>query len=178
MTIQAQQIEALLFLAGDAVARNELARLVGCSVEELENYASELVTQLENHGLSLITTDSHIQLVTSPTVAEYLSKYLADESNDLTAAAAETLAIIAYRAPITRIDLDAIRGVDSRSILRQLVSRGLVRKNSDGDRVPKYVVTEEFMQHMGLRSNKELPDFDQLSSHEKIQELLNKDAGL
>lgn len=172
MTPAAQQIEALLFLSGEAVALKELARLAQCSPSEVQLYLAELSQALTDHGLTILTTDTHAQLVTSPAVADYVRQYIATEAQELSAAAAETLALVAYRGPLTRTDIDVIRGVDSRHMIRQLTARALIRRTPKSQPTT-YTITEEFLQHLGLTSTAELPEYDTLSNHEKVTLLLH-----
>ena len=169
-----RKIEALLFLAGEAVSYKELAQLIGQSVESAKDGEMALAQAMQDHGLTITATDTHAQLTTSMHVTEYLQKFLQGEAQHLSAAAAETLAIIAYRGPITRLDIEAIRGVDSRRMLRQLTARGLIRRRKLPDKLPHYSVAEEFLQHLGLTTLQQLPRYDELHSHEKIEQLLER----
>ncbi len=159
-----QKIEALLFLAGEAVHIAELARLTQTSETKVRANLEILSTALAGHGLTVVRSASHAQLTTSKIVSEYLQQFLQGEATTLSAAAAETLAIIAYRGPITRLDVEAIRGVDCRRMVRQLLARGLIRKHRAGERLPTYSISEEFLQHVGITRREELPDFDKLQS--------------
>lgn len=165
MTPEAQKIEAMLFLAGEPVGLDELGQLIDRSEKEVPQYVREVGSCLEGHGLTLIATDRRVQLATAPDVAGFLKRYIQDEAQELSASAAETLAIIAYRGPISRMDIDAIRGVDSRRILRQLVARDLIEKRIDSKAI-LYAVSEGFLQHMGLRSVEELPDYGKLRDND------------
>ncbi|MDP3997170.1 MAG: SMC-Scp complex subunit ScpB [Candidatus Andersenbacteria bacterium] len=175
MREEAQKIEALLFLAGEAVAKSELARLISCPTDEVNKFLTEIQEELIKTGLALTLTDTHAQLTTNPAVSDWLNQYLHDEAQDISGAAAETLAIIAYRGPITRVDIDAIRGVDNRRMIRQLLARGLVRRSGLAGQAPKYVITEEFLQRLGVTATNQLPDYDRLSSEEKIEKFLTKE---
>lgn len=174
MTPEAQKIEAVLFLAGEMVLYEELGRLIDRPSNEVEQFVEEATLSLAGHGLSLLKTDTGVQLVTSSDVAGFLKRFIEDEAQELSCAAAETLALVAYRGPISRVDIDAIRGVDSRRMLRQLVLRGLVEKRGDGKK-PEYTISEGFLQNMGINSVVELPEYDTLSSHEKLMSVLGKD---
>lgn len=171
-----QKIEALLFLAGEAVSYQELGQLIGQSAAEAAAGVAALQKELAHHGLTITATATHAQLTTSPDVSEYLQKFVQGPTQQLSAAAAETLSIIAYRGPITRLDVEAIRGVDSRRILRQLVARGLVRRRKLPSRQPQYSITEEFLQFLGITTRELLPRFEELHTHEKIEQLLRRSA--
>ncbi|MEX2055003.1 MAG: SMC-Scp complex subunit ScpB [Candidatus Andersenbacteria bacterium] len=166
------KLEALLFLAGEAVSFTELARLLNADSAMIKTQINELKQMLAAHGLTIVTTDTHAQLTTSPTVSDFVTQYITGESQDISAAAAETLALVAYRGPISRYDIDAIRGVDSRRMIRQLALRGLIRATTGESGVPRYVIAPEFLEHLGLTDRSELPRFAELSTHEKITALL------
>lgn len=169
-----QKIEALLFLAGEAVSYQELGQLIGRTAAEAKEGVKALGEELRDHGLTITATATHAQLTTSLGVSEYLQKFLQGPAQQLSAAAAETLTIIAYRGPITRLDIEAIRGVDSRRMLRQLVARGLVRRRKLPSQLPQYSITEEFLQFLGITAVEALPRFEELRNHEKIEQLLRR----
>lgn len=171
-----QKLEALLFLAGEAVSYRELAQLIGASVNEAMVATQELRAALADHGLTVVTTATHAQLTTSPHVTQYLQQFLRGETDQLSAAAAETLAIIAYRGPIDRPSVEAIRGVDCRRMIRQLTARGLIRRQKIQGRLPVYSVTEDFLQHVGVTQAQDLPRYTELSQDPKLEQISpNKD---
>lgn len=172
MTTQAQRLQGLLFLAGEAVAFKELVNFLGEPDAAVRMYVAEVAESMGDQGLTLVQTDSHVQMVTSPAIAEFIKAFLRDDAANLTAAAAETLTLIAYRGPITSTEIELIRGVDSRHMVRQLVSRGLIRRTSKAQRSMQYEISEEFLAQMGLRRREELPDFEKLSTHTSLQDLV------
>ena len=91
--------------------------------------------------------------------------------SELTQPQLEALTIIAYRGPITKLELETIRGVNCSLILRNLLIKGLITANGG-----KYQITVKFMQHLGISSVEELPDYDRLSKSETIEEVLNKES--
>ena len=167
-----RKLEALLFLAGEAVSYKELGQLIDQPAPSAKAAVEKLRTALRDHGLTIVTTDSHAQLTTSRHVTAYLQRFLQGEAQQLSAAAAETLAIIAYRGPMNRIAIEAIRGVDCRRMIRQLVARGLVRRKKLPEQLPVYSITEDFLQHLGLTRREDLPKFEELAQHAKIKDLL------
>lgn len=175
MTDQAQKIQALLFVAGEAVSKQELAKLIKSSVEEIDAYIEEIGQALAGQGLAIAVTNTHAQLTTAPHVAEYLAAFQSQEAEALTRAAAETLALIAYRGPISRYDVDAVRGVDSRSMIRSLVRRGIVRQVQAAGRTPLYDVTEDFLLQLGITKRQELPEFESLSTNEAVARVLDQE---
>ena len=168
----AQRLQALLFLSGDAMGHDELLRLLACDREQLATAAGELRTHLVDSGLALIETDHEMQLTTSAAVASVLTTLQEESTDELSSAAAETLALVAYRGPISRIGVDAIRGVDSSRALRQLSLRGLVHRAKDGVRYT-YQVAPEFLRQVGLEHVSQLPEYETLSSAEAVQKLLD-----
>ena len=171
MSPQAQRIEALLFVAGEAVKKEELASLIGEGVETIDQYIEELSSSLTDHGISLLIQGDYIQLVTSPSTKDYLAQF-EREAQALSKAAAETLSIIAYRGPLSRYDVDVLRGVDSRTMIRQLLRRGVIRQIKEAGKTTLYDITEDFLRHLGLTRREDLPSFEDLSNDERLQQIL------
>jgi segregation and condensation protein B len=172
MTDITQKIQALLFVAGEAVPKKDLQELVHVDEAGLMASLQDLKAALIGQGLALIETSEAVQLTTAPAVAEFLGTFLEKQDSQLSRASSETLALIAYRGPISRYDIEAIRGVDSRRILQQLVFRGLVSKQTNQGRVVFYDVTPEFWQHVGLPNRQALPRFEELKDNERLRALL------
>ncbi len=170
----AKKIEALLFTAGEAVAISELAALTKESEEAVRTSLAEVHDSIADSALALITTDSHAQLVTAASVADFLSQFEQEERQELSRAALETLSIIAYRGPIARFDIDTIRGVDSRRMIIKLLHLGLIRQMRTSGNVPLYDISEEFLSQMGLTRKEDLPNFAKLSASEELSSLLEK----
>lgn len=175
MTDIAQRIEALLFVAGEPVPKKELVKVLGIDDSTLETALKEVVSALQGHGIALVRTEDEVVLVTSPVASQYLAQFLGEGNEGVSMAAAETLSIIAYRGPISRYDIDVLRGVDSRRIVRQLHRRGLIQRTRSAGRTPLYEITPEFLHHLGITRREDLPRFEVLSSHERVQTLLQKD---
>ena len=173
MNYKTKQLEALLFTAGEPVARSELAAVLNVTETELEWLADDLLHELLAHGLTVIKNATHIQLVTSPAVAEWLRQFEQKADDTLSRAAMETLTIVAYRGPISRLAIDAIRGVDSRAMIRQLIRRGLLTRISQAGQAPEYAVSTDFLQAAGIKRQEDLPDFETLSTHERLVQVLD-----
>lgn len=156
MNILAQHIEALLFTAGEAVSLKDLAELTHVSDEQVAQALNEITAALLNTGISLLRTDTHVQMVTSKNVAEFLSQFILN-NDALSKAALETISIIAYKGPISRVDIDVLRGVDSRRMIRQLLLRGLIRQQRISGQAALYEITEEFLAHIGVLKKEDLP---------------------
>lgn len=171
----AQKIEALLFVAGEAISFKELAAILEVTPEEVASGITEVIYSLKDHGITVTQTDTHVQLVTSGSVSDFLARYLQEEPTELSKAVAEVLAIVAYRGPITRAEIDAIRGVDSRRSLSQLVVRGMVARIKKATQTITYDITPDFLQHIGLTSREQLPKFEDLAHHERLKALLEQE---
>jgi segregation and condensation protein B len=164
LTLEAN-LEALLFVAAAPVALSHLAEALGLPVPEIEAGLHRLEkVYAQDRGLNLQWYAGKVQLTTAPAAAAMVEKFLGLEATArLSRAALETLAIIAYRQPITRPSIDAIRGVNSDGVLKSLLSKGLVQEvgRTEGPGRPiLYGSTAEFLQHFGLSSMSELPPFE------------------
>lgn len=165
-------VEALLFVAAAPVAVSQLAEALGQKQQEIEAALRKLeATYQQGRGLSIQWHAGRVQLTTAPAFAQVVEKFLGLEATArLSRAAMETLAIIAYRQPVTRPGIDSIRGVNSDGVLKSLLNKGLVQEvgRSDGPGRPiLYGTTAEFLQHFGLSSLAELPPYDQVEDAEK-----------
>jgi segregation and condensation protein B len=155
------QLEALLFVAAEPVTTAQLAAALDVSPSVIERGLNELDAQLSNRGLRLQRHSGRVQLTTAPQLAELIERFLGLESTThLSRAALETLAIIAYQQPVTRPQIDSIRGVNSDSMMKSLLSKGLILESGRADgpgRPILYSTTPEFLQHFGLNSILEMP---------------------
>jgi segregation and condensation protein B len=157
-------IESLLFVADEPVAIGRLAAAIGVQQEAVEEALRELSEEYEQRGLRLQRKGERVQMVTAPDAAPHIERFLDLElSSKLSAPALETLAIVAYQQPITRAEVEAVRGVNCDSVLRTLVSKGLIEEVG---RLPQagrpivYGTTFEFLQHFGLQDLAELPPLE------------------
>jgi segregation and condensation protein B len=154
--------EALLFIAERPLTTAELAELGGVPRLHTEAALGSLAEDLEadGRGLRLQRMDDAWQLVTAPEVGERLAGYAAREEARVTPAALEALAVIAYRQPCTRSDVERVRGVDSDYVIRSLLHRRLVtevgRRDAPG-RPILYATTFNFLERFGLTSLDDLP---------------------
>ena len=158
-------IEALLFVASGPVASSQLAEALGLKNETVEMELHALAEDYSSgRGLSLQWYAGKVQLTSSPSMAAAVEKFLGLEvTARLSRAALETIAIIAYRQPITRPGVDAIRGVNSDGVMKSLLTKGLVQEigRAEGPGRPiLYGITAEFLQHFGLNSLADLPPYD------------------
>lgn len=160
-------LEALLFVAAAPVTVAQLAEALEQKPQDVETGLHQLESYYgQGRGLSLQWHAGKVQLTTAPAVAARVEKFLGLEATArLSRAALETLAIIAYRQPITRPGVDAIRGVNSDGVMKSLLSKGLVQEvgRSEGPGRPiLYGTTADFLQHFGLSSLAELPPYERL----------------
>lgn len=159
------RLEGLLFVSAGPVTVGQLAEALSCKIQEVEEGLRKLeITYSEGRGVSLQWHAGRVQLTTAPQLALEVERFLGLEATArLSRAAMETLAIIAYRQPVTRPGVDSIRGVNSDGVMKSLLSKGLVQEigRSEGPGRPiLYGTTTEFLQHFGLSSLSVLPSFD------------------
>ena len=157
-------IEALLFAAPQPLTPESLADVMGFSLNETETALSTLETRLAASGLRVQRSKKRIQIVSTPEAAPFVEKLLGLEVNlHLSQAAMETLAIVGYAQPITRPQIEAIRGVSSDSVLRTLLAAGLVEEIGRAETVGRpilYGTTFEFLQQFGLQKPEDLPPLE------------------
>lgn len=172
------QIESLLFVAAKPVSVKKIAELLEVSRQDAQKACQELLQELEENdrGVRLIVQGQKYQMVSSPKNSHVVQKILEDEtSGELTQPALETLTIIAYRAPVSKIEIERIRGVNCSLILRNLLMRGLVEYKKDKTKGETYyTVSFEFLRFLGMGSIEELPDYEKLSQHESIEEMMRE----
>lgn len=158
------RLEALLFVAPGAVLPAQLADALEMTPREIEKALEDLEQSYSGRGLRLQRHRGRLQLTTAPEYAMNVEKFLSlDATARLSQAALETLAIIAYQQPVTRPQIDSIRGVNSDGVMKSLLSKGLIEEGgrSEGPGRPiLYTTTPDFLQHFGLSSLKELPPLD------------------
>ncbi|MEM7028253.1 MAG: SMC-Scp complex subunit ScpB [Chloroflexota bacterium] len=157
-------VESLLFVADHPVTVTELAKAVDVSKSQIEKALKQLSLDYHNRGLRLQRQGVKLQLVTASEMSEYVERFLGlSVSAKLSMAAMEVLGIVAYKQPITRPEIEAVRGVNSDGVLRSLLSKGLVeevgRLNTVGHPI-QYGTTFEFLQYFGLTSLDDMPDLE------------------
>lgn len=162
MTLDSK-IEALLFFKGESMRLKELAKLLKTDESEIRDAISSLEQKLSDRGIQLIKKNDEVMLATAPEMSDTIETIRKEElTKDLGKAGAETLSIILYRGPVTRAEIDYIRGVNSTFILRNLLIRGLIEKvpNPKDQRSFLYKPTLELLSFLGIKSIEELPEFD------------------
>jgi segregation and condensation protein B len=155
------QVESLLFVADAPVPVGRLAEALDATPGQVERALADLEAAYAGRGLRLQRAGNRVQLISAPDAAHCVERFLGLEARTrLSRAALEALAIVAYRQPITRPEIEAIRGVSSDSVLRTLLSVGLIEEVGRAPTVGRpilYGTTFEFLQRFGLRSMDELP---------------------
>lgn len=172
----AAKAEAMLFSEGGSLSIKKLSQLLECSQDELRTALRELAVSLEGRGIALVQTETEAALVVAPQAHDAVeSAYERELGHDVGNAGLEVIAILLYRGASTRSQIDYIRGVNSSSTVRTLLSRGLLERmgNPDDAREYLYRPTVELLAHLGLREARELPEYakivDELAAFEKTQ---------
>ena len=164
-------LEALLFIAPDAVTPAQLSAALDISVAEVEKGLKELAFDYQNRGLRIQRHAGRVQLTTAPEQTENVERFLGLEiTTHLSQAALESLAIVAYQQPVTRPQVDSIRGVNSDGVMKSLLHKGLIQDigRAEGPGRPiLYCTTPDFLQHFGINSIEELPPLDLNESGEE-----------
>ncbi len=154
------KVEAVLFVAEKPVSRSELGRIVGATPRQLDVALAELADAYRSTGLRLQHDGDEWQIVTAPDMAPFVAAYLGADRLRVSPASLETLAVVAYRQPITRAQVEAIRGVNCDQTIYTLMTRRLIeergRKEAPG-RPILYGTTWEFLECFGLSSLEQLP---------------------
>lgn len=165
-----QKIEAILFYKAEPVSIKKISETLDISTEEAETAIESLKNSLQERGIVLVQKESAVTLSTHPELVDVIEKLAHEEvSGPLTKATLETLAIVAYHGPITKVQIDYIRGVNSNFILRNLLVRGLIEKvpNPKDARTSLYKPSFELLAHLGIQSINELPEYDSFTDELK-----------
>ncbi len=166
-----KRIEALLFIASSPVSIQQISETLLLPAKDIERVLEELEPSYQGRGIALQRYGGKYQLTTAAECADDVERFLGLEIfGRLSKAAVETMAIIAYRQPITRPAIDSIRGVSSDGVIKSLLSRGLIqevgRAESPG-RPILFSTTVDFLQHFGLNSIDELPLYEKSEQEEE-----------
>lgn len=168
------KLEALLFISGEAVMETRLAELLGIEKAELKSVLAELRERYVSDtasGLMLIEHNGRVEMATKRNLTVLVESFTKSTLQDaLSRAALEVLSIIAYRAPIARSEIEAIRGVNCSYTLRALLIRGLIERQGNPEDARGYIYRPslQFLEHLGLSRLEELPDFSTLSADERM----------
>ncbi|HID56037.1 TPA: SMC-Scp complex subunit ScpB [Candidatus Poribacteria bacterium] len=161
-------IEALLFVSSDPIKPDRIASALEVGEEVVRSVLEKLKAEYEDRvgGMQIVEVAGGYQMTTRPEHAEWLRKFYTKQvPTRLSRSALETLAIIAYKQPITKAEVDAIRGVNSDSVINSLLAKGLItisgRKRSPG-RPLLYSTTDKFLHHFGLKDLSDLPSLEEM----------------
>ena len=157
------QLEALLFVAERPLSRAEIARLSGVHRETVDERLGDLEVALAGRGIRVVLNGDRVELATAPEAGPLVARYVGADAVRLSPAALETLAIVAYRQPITKAGIERIRGVDSDYTVRTLLHRRLVAEQGRSEapgRPILYGTGFEFLERFGITSLDDLPALD------------------
>lgn len=170
-----QIIECMLFVSSQPLAPKQVCQALQIDDLRFDRVIHDLCLDFGSRGIHIIRVAGGYQMCTKPQYAPYISLLLKPERQRLSKAALETLAIIAYRQPITQPEVEAIRGVNSDGVMRTLMDRGFIKqigkKDSPG-RPMMYATTDEFLDYFGLNDLSDLPDIDSLELSESEKKVL------
>ena len=167
-------IEAILFLKGEPMSFKNLAKILEVDIEEIKTAADSLRKNLSERGIRLMEKDGLITLATAPESSKFTESLVKDEfDSELSKAAVETISIIIYKGPISRADIDYIRGVNSAFSVRNLLVKGLIEKETNPRDSRSYLYKPSFklLQYLGIQNIKDLPEHGNFN--EKIEEFMN-----
>jgi Predicted transcriptional regulator containing the HTH domain len=155
-----QKIEAILLFKNEPVSLATLSKTLNVSQEDLRLTVSNLQKNYESRGIVIVSDGESICFGTNPNLSELIESMQKEEiSKDIGRAGLETLSIILYKGPVSRREIDHIRGVNSGFILRNLLIRGLIERTEGSERSYSYKPTLELLKHLGLTKIEELPEY-------------------
>ena len=175
-------VEAILFVTGNAVEKKEICRALEIDAGALEETLDALESgyDFDRRGLRLLRFGEHVQLATRPDYAPYVEKLLQPvQKQSLSQAIMETLAVIAYRQPVTKAEIELVRGVKCDYSVQSLVAKGLIEEVGRKEALGKpilYGTTDSFLRHFCISSLSELPQIDFSQLAKKIEEAQQGDA--
>ncbi len=153
-------LEAILFYKTSPQTKKELVGLLKISSEELETAIDVLQNRLKNGAIRLLNTGEELQLVTAPELSEFINTLQKQElESNLSKSSLEVLAIVIYRGPVTKTEIDNIRGVNSTYAIRNLLTRGLIIKQTKKSNA-YFLVTAKLLRYMGLTNKEQIPEFE------------------
>jgi len=170
------QVESILFVLNKPIAIKKIAKLCARSEDEIEVVLENLKNKYNNEesGIHILNVNQEAQMVSNPKHKELIEGLVKEEiEGELTRPQLETLTVVAYRGPITKLELEQIRGVNCSLILRNLMIKDLVE--AEEDKIienTKYRITANFMRHLGIMEVKELQNYEELSKVESLDEAL------
>ena len=169
------QLEAILFFKGEPMRIKNIAKLLSVKDVDIRSAVQTLREKLTDRGVQIMTKEDEVELRTTSTMSDIIEKFRKEElTKDLGKAGLETLSIILYKGPVTRAEVDYIRGVNSTFIIRNLLIRGLIEKitNPKDKRSFLYKPTFDLLSFMGVQSIDALPEFEIVQ--QELETFMNK----
>ncbi|MBR8701719.1 Segregation and condensation protein B [Fusobacterium sp. DD29] len=162
-----QKIEAILLLGGDELQIKELSKFFGVPIDEMLKILEELKEDRRDTGINIEIDGEFVTLVTNPIYGEVINDFFEQESKPkkLSGAALETLSIVAYRQPVTKSEIEAIRGVNVDRIVQNMEEKKFIRvcgKKETTGRPNLYEITDKFLGYIGIKSIEELPNYQEI----------------
>lgn len=163
-------LESILLLSGDELKISELCKFFRKDHQEIIKILNEIKDERKNSGINVEIDGENIYLITNPASGEIVHNFFNQESKPkkLSGAALETLSIIAYRQPVTKSEIEGIRGVSAEGVIQNLEDKKLIRicgKKESTGRPNLYEVTDRFFTYLKIDSIEELPNYDEVKSH-------------
>lgn len=165
------KIESILFFKGEPVSVKQLVSFLGVDEKEIMQALSVLKESLQNRGIRLISNNNRVMLGTAPEMHDIIKLIKKEEiSKDLGKASLETLSIVLYKSPVRKSEIDYIRGVNSATILRNLMVRGLIERKADkkNQRSFFYYPTFDLLSFMGISDLSELPEYNKVKGELEV----------
>lgn len=167
-------LESLMYAWGEPLNINEISKILNMPQSSISDILNDMISGYENdenRGLIIKKFGNSYQLITRKENYEYIQELLQSTQNkNLSTAAMETLSIIAYKQPVTRVEIELIRGVKCTQVIKGLLDKSLVKEAGRLDKPGRptvYATTDEFLRHFDLSSLKELPKLDMINEEEK-----------
>jgi len=162
-----KHVEALLFASGDPIAISKIAQLIDIPEEHVDLLIGQLIDEMadDNRGLTIVKVADGYQLCTKPELSEVIKKLAQVQDSKLSLAAMETLSIIAFKQPITKLEIESIRGVKIDKVLAKLLERQMIKEVGRKETIGRpilYGTTDEFLKSFGLNDLKDLPELAEL----------------
>lgn len=171
-------IESILFARGEEMSLSQLAKVLEIKEREIVDAIEELILEYKENkkGFNIVKNGKSVQMVTNSENAEFVEKTIKRNlQENMSRTALEVLAIVAYRGPVSRADIEAIRGVNSSFTLRNLLMRGLILKstNENDQRGYLYNISTEFIKKMGMDKIEDLPNYENMSKDKRVESIVN-----
>jgi segregation and condensation protein B len=171
-------IEGLLFISGKPMSTAKLAEILKKEKKEITAAADELMKQYNepDKGIHIQKAGTSYQMATSPKATHIIKDFVkSEQTGELTKPSLETLTIIAYQGPITKAEMEKIRGVNCGLIIRNLLIKGLIETKEDREKMATvYNITFDFLKFLGLDRVEGLPEYEKLNSDENLRKLFER----